>query len=340
MAQVLVTGGCGFLGERLCYALLSQGIQIVVVDNLSADNADALQRLISCGGGRLKVELGDCCNVARMEEVFGKCRPDVAIHLAAFVDAAESVRAPLKYYRNNVGATIGFLAGATNSGCKKLVFSSSASVYGASNLRVNELSGLVPVSPHASSKAIAERMFVDVVGALQETSVSILRYFNLVGAVTRRAVFSGPSEFVALPLFARVCRVAAGVEPVLDVYEPPIPTRDGSCVRDFIYVDDLISAHLAVLQEGRCRKSQVEIFNVGSGRGYSVNEVIDSFEEVLGKPVNTRSAPPRLGDIAFSVADVATIESEIGWRATKGLDAMCRDTWNEFERLRQSTVRP
>lgn len=330
MARVLVSGGCGFLGERLCDRLVREGHQVLILDNLSTGDSEVPIRLRERSNGNLEAEIVDCCDVDLTERAFKSFAPDIAFHLAAYVDAPESMLEPIRYYRNNVGATLGFLAGAASSRCRRLVLSSSAAVYGVSEEPVSEKSKLKPVSPYAHSKAMSEQIFTDVARVVDGGRVTILRYFNPVGAVPRRAAQGGRHPTGSLPLFARICRVAYGIEPVLKVYAAAGGTHDGSCVRDFIHIDDLVDAHMAVVMPNRFHGQEVEIFNVGCGRGYSVNEVVDTFERVTGQQLSRICAPPRPGDVSVSVADVGEITSKVGWHAMKGLDEMCRDTWEHF----------
>ena len=323
---ILVTGGAGYIGSHACLALLRAGHEVVVADNLSNSNAEALRRVRELAGRDLIFHRADLRDPGAMEQIFRAGDIESVMHFGGLKAVGESVAKPLLYWDNNVNGTLVLLAAMARHGVKTMVFSSSCTVYGdPASVPIREDFPVSAVNPYGMTKLTIERMLHDVHRADPEWSVSILRYFNPVGADPSGRIGEDPNG-IPNNLVPYITQVAVGRLAEVSVMGNDYPTRDGTGVRDYIHVSDLVVGHLHALDQLRSRPGLVT-YNLGTGKGYSVLEVIHAFERVIGRPVPYRIAPRRPGDAAEAWADPALARRELGWCATRGLDEMCADAW-------------
>lgn len=327
MACVVVTGGAGYIGSHTCVALLAAGHDVVVVDSLVNSHPEVLERINELAGKRITAfhEL-DVRSSAALEQVFQQHPVDSVIHFAALKAVAESVSDPLTYYDNNVGGTIAVLRVMREAGVRRLVFSSSATVYGDPvAVPVREDFPTAPTNPYGWSKWMMEHVLSDVAAAEEGWSIAVLRYFNPVGAHASGRIGEDP-EGVPNNLMPYISQVAAGRLPELKVFGNDYPTADGTGVRDYIHVEDLAQGHVRALDR-LAEMSGMNCINLGTGRGYSVMEVLRAFEVASGRSVPFTVMPRRTGDVAECWADPALAEQMLGWRAERDLARMCADAW-------------
>jgi len=328
MSVILVTGGAGYIGSHTCVALLQGGHDVVVLDNLSNSKVAALARVEEIAGRRLAAfHRADVSDRTALDALFAAHRVDAVIHFAALKAVGESVREPLRYYRNNIGGTIALAEAMSAAGVRRLVFSSSATVYGdPASVPISEDFPTAATNPYGWSKLMTERILGDVAAADPAWQVVLLRYFNPVGAHESGRIGEDPH---GLPnnLMPYVSQVAVGRLAELQVFGDDYPTTDGTGVRDYIHVMDLAAGHVRAVERIE-RLPGVTCLNLGTGRGYSVLEVIRAFERASGRPVPYRLAPRRPGDVAACWADPARAARVLDWHAQRDLEAMCRDAWN------------
>jgi UDP-glucose 4-epimerase len=330
--KILVTGGAGYIGSHLCIALVEAGFQPVVVDNFSNSRPAVIDRLTSIIGTPVPVAMGDIGDAAFLDRIFHDHEFGAVIHLAGAKSVEESCRRPLLYYQNNVGGTLSLCAAMERSGVRNLLFSSSATVYGTGSMNpVTENAPLSAANPYGRTKLMIERLLADLVAAQAATSrpwrVAALRYFNPVGAHRSGLLGEDP---VGIPnnLVPYVADVALGKRPHLNIYGNTYKTRDGTGVRDYIHVTDLAEGHVAALRYVlRAASGGYFAWNLGTGRGSTVLEVVAAFERGSGRSVPCVIAPRRPGDVAESWADVGRAQAELGWRARRDLDEMMADVW-------------
>lgn len=324
--KILLTGGAGYIGSHTCLALRAAGYDPVILDDFSNSSPEVIGRLAELAGREVALERGDVGDPAFLATVFGRHSIAAVIHFAAFKSVGQSVADPLSYYRNNVGGLLTLLAAMDKAGCRALVFSSSATVYGAAEtMPIGEHTPLAPVNPYGQTKAIAEEMLRTLPAADPRWRVAALRYFNPVGAHPSGRIGEDPRG-VPANLVPYVAQVAVGRRPFVQIFGDDYPTPDGTGVRDYIHVMDLAEGHVAALGY-LVRGGQEFAFNLGTGQGYSVREVIAAFERACGKPIPCQVLPRRSGDSAVSYADPARALRELGWTARRSLDQMCEDVW-------------
>lgn len=325
--RVLVTGGAGFIGSHTVVALMDSGHEPVVVDNLSNSDRSVLRRVGELTGSApefYETDIRDQESLARIaNEGFDAC-----IHFAAFKAVGESVEKPIDYYANNVAGTVALLDVLIDAGVPNFVFSSSATVYGeAKTLPLREDMPVgIATNPYGWSKIMMEQVLSDVQRANPDWSVSLLRYFNPVGAHPTGLIGEDPRG-TPNNLMPYLAKVAAGILPRLRVFGGDYPTPDGTGIRDYIHVVDLAEGHVAALDR-RAEVPGVHVYNLGTGRGHSVLEVVKSYEEESGRPVPYEIVERRPGDVAASWADVTKAAEELGWSTTRDLAAMCADSWH------------
>jgi UDP-glucose 4-epimerase len=318
--RIVVTGGAGYIGSHVVLELLDQGREVVVVDDLSSGRRRAVPRGVP-------LEVGDVGDAEFVNAVLRRWRPNAVMHFAGSISVAESVARPALYYRNNTAAALCLVDCCLRAGVDRFVFSSTAAVYGArGGGPVAEDAPLEPISPYGRSKLMVERALADMAGA-EGLSYAALRYFNVAGADPRGR--SGQSGGAATHLVRVACEAAVGKRGALSVYGRDYPTRDGTCVRDYVHVADLARAHVAAVDAVGGGRSLV--LNCGSGRGASVLEVVSAVERAAGRGLAVEDAPRRPGDPPFLVADPGRIGREFGWRPLFGLDDMVADAL-EWER--------
>ena len=321
---VLVTGGAGYIGSHTCVELLAAGHDVVVVDDLSNASPVALERIAQIAGRRVEFVRARVQDEAQVRSALTGV--DAAIHFAAFKAVGESVEQPLRYYENNLGSLGSLVRLMSESGAKHIVFSSSATVYGEPDrVPITESARLAPSNPYGWTKLIGEQMLRDLAAADPSWKVTLLRYFNPVGAHPSGLIGEDPRG-IPNNLMPYVAQVAVGRLPELQVFGADYPTRDGTGVRDYLHVVDLAAGHVRALE--RAGAGGLLTVNLGTGRGYSVLEVVRAFEMASARNVPYRIVERRPGDVAEVYADATLAARELGWKATRGIDDMCRDAWN------------
>ncbi|XP_020589985.1 bifunctional UDP-glucose 4-epimerase and UDP-xylose 4-epimerase 1-like [Phalaenopsis equestris] len=331
--SILVTGGAGFIGTHTVLQLLKEGFRVSIIDNLDNSVEEAVDRVRDIAGPdlsrNLRFYLGDLRNNEDLEKVFSETRFDAVIHFAGLKAVGESVAKPLLYYTNNLIGTLNLFEFMTKYGCKKMVFSSSTIVYGQPEQSpCAEDVELKAMNPYGRTKLFLEEIARDIQKADPEWRIILLRYFNPVSAHESGQIGEDPKG-IPNNLMPFIQRVAVGRLPVLNVYGNDYPTRDGTAIRDYIHVMDLADGHIAALQK---LFHTVDIgcvaYNLGTGRGTSVLEIIAAFEKASGKKIPIKFCPRRPGDATEVYALTEKAEKELGWRAKYGIEEMCRDQWN------------
>ena len=322
--SILVTGGTGYIGSHTVVELLKAGQEVVIIDNLSNSKLCVLDRIQQITGKRPVFYQVDLLDYAATEAVFLKHKPDSVIHFAGLKAVGESVQQPIRYYHNNLTGTFNLLRAMAATGTKRIVFSSSATVYGMpKTVPIKEDFPLSTTNPYGETKLMIERILKDACVPDPDLSVSVLRYFNPIGAHESGLIGEDPKG-IPNNLLPYVARVAAGKLPYVNVFGNDYPTPDGTGVRDYIHVVDLALAHLKALDRTAAVKG-IEYFNIGTGKGYSVLEMIRAFGKAYGTEVAYRIAPRRPGDIAICYADPSKAAEVLGWRAERDLTRMCED---------------
>ena len=325
--RILVTGGAGYIGSHACVELLEAGYQVVVVDNLCNSKSDSLSRVEVLTGKEIQFHLADLCDPAEMDVLFRREQIDAVIHFAGLKAVGESTEKPLEYYQNNIGGTANLLEAMNRHGVKNLVFSSSCTVYGApESLPLEEGFPLSVVNPYGQTKLTIEYMLKDLAASDRDWNISILRYFNPVGAHPSGEIGEDPNG-IPSNLMPYITKVAVGELEELSVFGDDYDTPDGTCIRDYIHVVDVARGHLNALKKLQSDPGLM-IHNLGTGQGYSVLDVINGFAGATGKKIPYRIVGRRAGDAPAVYADTSLAEQELGWKAERGIEAMCRDAWN------------
>ena len=342
--RILVTGGTGFIGSHTTVELQNAGYDVVIIDNLSNSDANVLDGIEKITGIRPPFEQVDCCDVAALEGVFKKY-PGISgiIHFAASKAVGESVEKPLKYYENNIMSLVNLLKLMPEYGVKGIIFSSSCTVYGQpdpENLPVTEEAPIKTAeSPYGNTKQINEEIIQDYIKSGANISAIILRYFNPIGAHPTAIIGELPNG-VPANLIPYLTQTAIGIRPCLSVFGDDYDTPAGSCIRDFIYVVDLAKAHVAAMArivEGK-NADPVEIFNVGTGNGVSVLQLINTFEKVTGVKLNYKIVARRAGDIEKVWGNVDKANNVLGWKAVHTLDEALLSAWKWQQQLRERGI--
>lgn len=323
---ILVTGGAGYIGSHTCIELLQAGYDIIVADNYSNSHPEALKRVRELTGRDFTFYEVDLLDEAAVGRIFAENTIEAVIHFAGLKAVGESVREPLHYYHNNITGTLVLCAAMQQYGVKRLVFSSSATVYGMpERVPILEDFPLATTNPYGSTKLMIEQMLRDLLVADPSWSVALLRYFNPIGAHSSGRIGENPNG-IPNNLMPYISQVAVGKLAELGVFGSDYPTVDGTGVRDYIHVVDLAQGHLKALGKVLATTG-IDAFNLGTGRGYSVLEMVKAFEHASGKQVPYRISERRPGDIAVCYADCSKAERELGWKAERGITEMCIDTW-------------
>ena len=328
---VLVTGGAGFIGSHTTVELLERGYRVVVVDDLSNSSPVAIERIRRIVGEDAAENLtfyqANVLDADALDRIFSAHHPDRVIHFAGFKAVGESVHKPLEYYQNNIESTLTLCSVMRDHGCKSIIFSSSSTVYGdPDNPPVTEEDPKKPATnPYGWTKWMIEQILMDLHTADPEWNVVLLRYFNPIGAHPSGLIGEDPKG-IPNNLVPYVAQVAVGKRECINVFGDDYPTPDGTGVRDYIHVVDLATGHVAAL-EWMNGRSEVGIFNLGTGRGSSVLDVIHAFEQACGHELPYKICPRRDGDIAANWCDATKAERELGWKARFDIDDMCRDSW-------------
>jgi len=326
-SAVLITGGLGYIGSHTCIVLAEAGYKPVIVDNLSNAKSAVLSRIRELARADIAFHKADIRDRAAMERIIAKERIGAVVHFAGLKAVGESVEKPLLYYDNNVGGSIALLEAMAAKGVREIVFSSSATVYGEpERLPLTEDHPLRPANPYGKNKLVVEHILADCAAADAGFHYAALRYFNPIGAHPSGRIGEDPAD-IPNNLLPYVAQVAVGRRPKLRVWGRDYPTPDGTGVRDYIHVMDLAQGHVAALAYLRGQQRSVTA-NLGTGRGYSVLEVVAAFEAASGKAIGLEFHPRRPGDVAQCFANASFADKELGWRARFTLDQMCRDAWS------------
>lgn len=323
---ILVTGGAGYIGSHTCIKLLEAGYKVVVLDNFSNSSPEALRRVEDIAGQAPALVQGDINDHALLAHLFSEHKIDAVIHFAGLKAVGESVDQPLRYYHNNVTGTLALCQAMQTAGVNNLVFSSSATVYGdPATLPIREDFPTAATNPYGRSKLIIEEILRDLHHSAPEWNLALLRYFNPVGAHPSGLIGEDPAG-IPNNLLPFIAQVAVGRREHLSIFGSDYPTKDGTGVRDYIHVQDLADGHVKALQ-WLDRKDGIKAFNLGTGTGYSVLEMLQAFEKACGKQLPYKLVERRPGDIASCYADPALASEILGWSAKLGLEAMCEDAW-------------
>ena len=325
MATILVTGGCGYIGSHTVLELLNKNYDVVVVDNFSNSSFESLKRVQELTGKTVTFYEADIRDEKKMDEIFSAHKVDAVIHFAAFKAVGESCKLPLKYYENNISGTVSLLQVMNRRGVKKIIFSSSATVYGdPEKLPLDENCRLSTTNPYGSTKLMMENIMQDVQKADNEWNIILLRYFNPVGAHESGRIGEDPKG-IPNNLMPFVAQVASGKLQCINVFGNDYDTPDGTGVRDYIHVVDLALGHIAAIEN--CNQSGVHIYNLGTGHGYSVLDMIHAFEKACGKKLPYKICDRRPGDIAACYACPDKAKKDLKWKAKFGIEEMCASQW-------------
>jgi UDP-glucose 4-epimerase len=324
--KILVTGGAGYIGSHTCLELLNASYEVVVVDNLSNSKQESLRRVQELAGKPLEFHKVDLLDRAALETVFQRHEIDSVIHFAGLKAVGESVSVPLRYYQNNIAGTLVLCEVMQAHGVKRLVFSSSCTVYGQpQRVPITEDFPLSATNPYGRSKLMVEDILRDLYVADPSWSIALLRYFNPVGAHPSGRIGEDPRG-IPNNLLPYIAQVAVGRLERLSVFGSDYPTHDGTGVRDYIHVVDLAFGHIAAVQK-LAQDPGVTAYNLGTGQGYSVLDMVAAFERACGKPIPYQIVGRRPGDVSEAYADPSWAQRQLGWRAKKGVDEMCADVW-------------
>jgi UDP-glucose 4-epimerase len=323
---ILVTGGAGYIGSHTCVELLEAGYEVVVLDNFSNSDPESLKRVQEITEKTFKTYEADLLDRAKMETIFAENKIEAVIHFAGLKAVGESVAEPLRYYQNNITGTLILAETMKKFGVKRLVFSSSATVYGmAETVPLTEQTPLGATNPYGWSKLMIEQILRDLHVSDPEWGIALLRYFNPIGAHESGRIGEDPNG-IPNNLLPYIAQVAVGKREKLNVFGNDYPTPDGTGVRDYIHVVDLAKGHLKALEKVM-PGHLVDAYNLGTGNGYSVLDIVKAFEKASGKTIPYDIVDRRPGDVAVSYADPTKAKNELNWQAEKGLDDMCKDTW-------------
>lgn len=323
---ILLTGGTGYIGSHTAVELLNEGYEIICLDNCYNSSPDVLDRIEKITSKKVKFYHNDILDVAALKRIFSENKVDAVIHFAGLKAVGESVSIPLQYYHNNISGTLVLCQAMRDAHVKKIVFSSSATVYGApKTLPIQESFPLSATNPYGQTKLMIEQILQDLYVSDPGWSISILRYFNPVGAHKSGLIGEAPKG-IPNNLMPYVTQVATGKLPQLRIFGNDYPTPDGTGVRDYIHVSDLASGHSASLKRV-LSQTGIDVYNLGTGKGYSVLELLHAFEKASGRKIPYEFVPRRSGDIASCYADPAKAKKELHWETTRGLNEMCEDAW-------------
>lgn len=328
--SILVSGGAGYIGSHTVLKLLENGYEVVVFDNLSNSSEESLNRVQKLAGKSLKFYKADMLDKAAIDRIFDE-NPDITalIHFAGLKAVGESVAKPIEYYKNNIGGTITLLESMKEHGVKNIIFSSSATVYGEPEFVpiTEDCPKGVCTNPYGWSKSMIEQILTDVHTADSEWNVVLLRYFNPIGAHQSGLIGEDP-QGIPNNLVPYIAQVAVGKREHLNVFGNDYKTHDGTGVRDYIHVCDLADGHIKALEKISSKNGGVLIYNLGTGIGYSVLDVLKAYNKACGRELPYVICPRRPGDTDASYSDPSLAEKELGWKAEYSIDDMCRDSWN------------
>lgn len=325
--NILVTGGCGYIGSHTCCELLNKGHNVIIIDNLSNSKKEVVNYIKEITGRDVTLYIGDVCDKDLLRKIFNENKIDSVIHFAGYKAVGESVKLPLKYYRNNLDSTLSLCEVMSEFDCKNLVFSSSATVYGIpKKLPIKEDFPLSTTNPYGTTKLMIERILKDLYTSDNTWHIALLRYFNPIGAHSSGLLGEDPNG-IPNNLMPYIVKVATGELECLSIFGDDYDTKDGTGVRDYIHVVDLALGYIAAIHKID-KEPGVYTYNLGTGVGYSVLDLVKTFSKVNNINVNYKIAPRRPGDIAECYADTTKASDELHWHATKTIEDMCRDSYN------------
>ena len=325
--KILVTGGMGYIGSHTVVQLIEQGFEPIIFDNLANASIKVLDRITNITGTTPTFIQGDICDLEALNRVFAEHTIDAVIHFAGLKAVGESVEKPLEYYLNNVYGTLNLVQAMQTNHVHRIIFSSSATVYGApATVPITEDFPTSTTNPYGTSKLMVEQCLTDFQAANPDWTVTLLRYFNPAGAHPSGTMGEDPKG-IPNNLLPYITQVAVGRREKLSVFGNQYPTKDGTGVRDYIHIQDLASGHIAALKHARANTG-THIFNLGTGQGYSVLDIIKAFEQASGQTIPYAITPERPGDIAECWADASKAKTELGWQCELGIEAMMTDSWN------------
>lgn len=326
--KVLLSGGAGYIGSHTCVELINSGHDVIVVDNYSNSCPESINRVEQITGAKISVYEADVCDSVAMDKIFAENQIDAVIHFAGLKAVGESCEKPIEYYRNNIDSTLTLLETMRKYSVNKFIFSSSATVYGTPETvpLVETMPTGVPTNPYGRTKLMIEQILMDTVKADSKLSVVLLRYFNPIGAHESGRIGEDPNG-IPNNLMPYITQVAAGRLEQLGVFGNDYNTHDGTGVRDYIHVVDLAKGHVKALDYSNAHKG-VEVFNLGTGTGYSVLDIVNAFIKANGVDIPYVIKPRRAGDIDECYADASKAKNLLGWTAEKSLEDMCKDSWN------------
>lgn len=325
--SILVTGGAGFIGSHTCVELLNAGFEVVIVDNFYNSQPESLNRIKKITGKDFKFYEVDIRDRTGLDKVFSENKIDAVIHFAGLKAVGESCQKPLEYYENNIGGTVTLCEAMRDAGCKKIVFSSSATVYGMNNVSplTEDMKIGGTTNPYGTTKYMIELILQDLYASDNEWSVVILRYFNPIGAHESGLIGENPNG-IPNNLMPYITQVAIGKLPQLSVFGDDYDTHDGTGVRDYIHVVDLALGHIKAVEKALNSK-EINAYNLGTGTGYSVLDIVKAFELASGQEVKYKIVDRRPGDLATCYSDPSKALNELGWKAERDLNKMCEDSW-------------
>lgn len=332
--KILVTGGTGYIGSHTCVELLNASYDVVVIDNFSNSKREVIDSIKKITSKDFKFYEGDVCDKELLRKIFSENKIDAVIHFAGYKAVGESVAKPLMYYRNNIGSTLSLLEVMDEFNCKRLVFSSSATVYGKpKSLPIKEDFGLSITNPYGSTKLMIEDILRDLYVSDNSWSIAILRYFNPIGAHKSGLIGENPND-IPNNLMPYIVKVACGELECLSVFGNDYDTHDGTGVRDYIHVVDLALGHIKAIQYILNSKG-IDEYNLGTGNGYSVLDLVNTFMKVNDINVKYKIVDRRPGDIDACYADASKALDILGWKATLGIEDMCRDAYNFVKNVKE-----
>ncbi len=332
--KILVTGGTGYIGSHTCVELLDAGYEIVVIDNFSNSQPDVLDKIKMITRKDFKFYKGDVCDKEILQMIFKENKIDAVVHFAGFKAVGESVIKPLMYYRNNIDSTLSLLEVMNEYNCKKIVFSSSATVYGKPDkLPIKENFSLKTTNPYGATKLMIEDILRDLYISDNDWSIAILRYFNPIGAHASGLIGENPND-IPNNLMPYIVKVATKELECLNIFGDDYDTLDGTGVRDYIHVVDLSKGHIKAIEKV-IKDKGVDAYNLGTGRGYSVLELVNTFMKVNNVKINYKIVGRRPGDIDACYADPSYAKEKLGWSASLGIEQMCKDAYNFIKKIEE-----
>ena len=326
--RIFLAGGAGYIGSHTALELLNHGHEVVIADNYANSSPEAVHRVEELTGKKIALYEADVQDVAAVREILAQEKPDTVIHFAGLKAVGESVEQPLRYYRNNINTTLSLLEAMEAEGVNRFIFSSSATVYGAQNpspYKEDMPKGLC-TNPYGWTKSMMEQILADAAHAYPKLGVVLLRYFNPIGAHESGMIGEDP-QGIPNNLMPYVSQVAVGKLEKLTIYGNDYDTPDGTCLRDYIHVMDLAEGHVKAVEFAATHEG-IDVFNLGTGKPYSVLDIVNTFQRVNNVPVKYVMGPRREGDLPSCYADASKAKAILGWEARRNLEDMCRDSWN------------